>query len=173
MSGHRVTKVDRGVVPRWRKKDLRKAVYAEARAIDEARYEEWLTLFTEDLLYWMPLAWGQQEDDVHAALFAEDRLLLQVRVTRLSNPRAFSQFPPSHCQHILQRPRVIRQDEAAGIHETATPFLYLESQLDTQLVLGGVVHHQFVEVDGTLKIRRKRIELLNRDAALPSIQLFP
>ncbi|MCP5179952.1 MAG: nuclear transport factor 2 family protein [Pseudomonadales bacterium] len=157
----------------WRKKDLRRAVYAEARAIDDRRFDDWLMLFTEDLLYWMPLAFDQKEDDVHTALFFEDRLLMQVRVARLSSPRAFSQHPASHCQHVLQKPRVTRRDPEANVYETATPFVYLESQLDTQIVLGGVVHHQFVDDGGALKIRRKRIELINRDAALPSIQLFP
>ena len=54
-----------------------------------------------------------------------------------------------------------------------TPFTYVESRLDTQIVLAGVswLH---LAVDGTrLKIRLKKVELVNCDAALPSIQLFP
>ncbi len=32
------------------------AIYREARMLDEQRFEEWLDLFVEDVLYWMP-AW--------------------------------------------------------------------------------------------------------------------
>ena len=34
-------------------------LYREARLMDESRYKEWLDLFTEDALYWIP----SNEDD--------------------------------------------------------------------------------------------------------------
>ena len=121
----------------------------------------------------MPLKRGQREDDVHNALFYEDKLMLKVRIERLKDPAAFSQNPPSHCQHVLQRPQVDGFDADSGRFMTRTPFVYVESRLDDQFVLAGVAHHELVSVDGALQIRRKRIELLNREAALPSIQRFP
>ena len=153
--------------------DLRTLVYREAQLIDEGRLDAWYGLFTDDALYWMPLRRGQQEEDTYNALFFEDRLMLKVRIERLKDPQAFSQVPPSHCQHILQRPEIDGFNRDAGRFATRTPFLYVESQLDEQFVLAGVAHHQLVLVEGALRIRRKRIELLNREAALPSIQLFP
>jgi hypothetical protein len=54
-----------------------------------------------------------------------------------------------------------------------TPFIYVESQLDTQLVLAGIVTHRLAVRDGVLRIELKKVELVNCDAALPSIQLFP
>jgi len=54
-----------------------------------------------------------------------------------------------------------------------TPFMYLESQLDTQLMLAGVSRLHLARLDGRLRIRLKKVELVNCDAALPSIQLFP
>ena len=56
---------------------------------------------------------------------------------------------------------------------TRAPFSYFESQLDTQVVLAGVSWLHLVEVGGVLRIRLKKVELLNCDAALPSVQLFP
>ena len=147
-------------------------VYREARLIDEKRFDEWYALFTEDARYWMPLTRGQPEGEMHTSLFYEDRLLLKVRIERLRSPNAFSQQPPSFCQHILQQPAVEETDAAAGRFVVRTPFLYAESQLDRQLLLAGVVWHHLVSVDGDVRIRLKKIELLNCDAALPSIQLF-
>ena len=153
--------------------ELRALIYREAQLIDEGALDDWYDLFTEDALYWMPLKRGQREDDVHNALFFEDKLMLKVRIERLKDPRAFSQSPPSQCQHVLQRPAIEGFDVDAGRFCTRTPFVYVESQLDDQFVLAGVAHHELVISDDALRIRRKRIELLNRDAALPSIQLFP
>ena len=40
-------------------KTLTDFVYAEARMLDEQRFDDWLNLFAEDGYYWMPLAHGQ------------------------------------------------------------------------------------------------------------------
>jgi hypothetical protein len=53
-----------------------------------------------------------------------------------------------------------------------TPFLYIETQLDEQQMLAGVAYHHLVSHEGVLRIRLKKIELLNCEAALPSIQLL-
>ena len=42
--------------------DLADFVIREARMLDEQQYEEWLELFTEDGIYWMPLEFGQTEE---------------------------------------------------------------------------------------------------------------
>ena len=68
-------------------------VYAEARMLDELRFEDWLDLYTEDGHYWMPLAHGQTDAKLHASLMYEDKLLLRVRVERLAGQRTFSQQP--------------------------------------------------------------------------------
>ena len=147
-------------------------VYREARLIDEKRLEEWYGLFTENARYWMPLTRGQPDGETHTSLFYEDRLLLKVRIERLRSPNAFSQQPPSFCQHVLQQPAVEEADVAANRYVVRTPFMYAESQLDRQLILAAVSWHHLAWIDGALRIRLKKVELLNCDAALPSIQLF-
>jgi 3-phenylpropionate/cinnamic acid dioxygenase small subunit len=148
-------------------------VYDEARLVDEKRFDEWYDLFTDDGRYWMPLTRGQPDGDNHTSLFHEDKLLLRVRIERLKSPRSFSQYPPSYCQHVLQQPAIESADAAAGAWVLRTPFVYVESQLDTQLVLAGLSWLHVVLRDGGLRIRLKKVELVNCDAALPSIQLFP
>jgi 3-phenylpropionate/cinnamic acid dioxygenase small subunit len=147
-------------------------VYHEARLIDEKRFDEWYGLFTDDARYWMPLTRGQPNGETYTSLFDEDSLLLKVRIERLRTPNAFSQQQPSFCQHVLQHPAVEEAEAGANRYVVRTPFMYFETQLDTQLILAGVVHHHLTSVDGALRIRLKKIELVNCDAALPSIQLF-
>jgi 3-phenylpropionate/cinnamic acid dioxygenase small subunit len=153
--------------------ELRQFVYDEARLIDEKRFEEWYELFTEDARYWMPLTRGQPDGENHTSLLYEDKLLLKVRIERLRSPRSFSQHQPSWCQHVLQRPAIVESDPVANRHVLRTPFVYVESQLDTQIVLAGLVGHWLRREDGALRISLKKVELVNCDAALPSIQLFP
>jgi hypothetical protein len=72
----------------------------------------------------------------------------------------------------LQHPQVEVFDDRANNYVTRTPFMYVEAQLDNQLILAGVTYHHLAAIDGALRIRLKKIELVNCEAALPSIQLL-
>ena len=147
-------------------------VYHEARLLDEKRFDEWYALLADDMRYWMPLTRGQPECETFTSLFSEDKLLLKVRIERLKHPNAFSQQQPSFCQHVLQAPLVEVCDSAANHYVLRTPFMYVETRLDQQLVLAGVTYHHLMRVEGALRMRLKKIELVNCDAAFPSIQLL-
>ncbi len=147
-------------------------VVAEARLLDELRFDDWLQLFADDGTYWMPLAHGQTDPRLHASLMYEDKLLLQVRVERLRGARTFSQQPRSRCHHLLQTPSVESRDEAAGVFTTRTAFHYVETRLDEQTLYAGWATHTLVSQGGVLRIRLKRVDLVNCDAAFGNMQLF-
>jgi len=153
--------------------DIVAFVYHEARLVDEKRLGEWYELYTDDARYWIPLTRNQPDGYTHTSLMFEDKLLLRVRVERLRNPRSFSQQQPSYCQHVLQTPEIDSRGADGKSWVTRTPFFYMESQLDSQITLAGVSWLHLVEIEEQLRIRLKKVELLNCDAALPSIQLFP
>lgn len=152
--------------------ELADFVYAEARMLDEKRLDEWYELFTDDAAYWIPLAHGQQDPLNHGSLMYEDKLLLKLRIERLKNPRAYSQQPASRSHHLLQAPQVEQAGEQSGEYVVRTQFIYTEAQGDAQQMYAGTVFHTLVRDGGRLMIRLKRVNLLNCDAALPSIQLF-
>ena len=144
----------------------------EAQLLDAQRYDEWLALFADDGRYWVPLRGAAQEEGaLHNALADEDRLLLSLRIERLKNPRAHSQHPASRCQHVLQAPIQLKAEE--GDAELRTPFLYIESRGERQLMLAGSYTHRLTRVADDWRIRLKRVDLLDAGKALPAIQLFP
>jgi len=147
-------------------------VLREARLIDQGRYEEWLELFADDGVYWMPLAPGQSDARLHASLMHEDKLLLKIRVERLRGPRTFSQQPPSRCHHLLQVPTVESRDDAAGVFTTHCAFHYVETRRDEQQLIAGWATHTLVATPEGLRIRLKRVDLVNCDAAFGNLQLF-
>ena len=154
------------------REDVVDFVYHEARLLDERRFEEWLTLFAEDGHYWMPAEWGQTDPRLQSSLMYEDRFLLTVRVERLTGERTFSQKPLSRSQHVLQAPQVDRFDGDTGTAETYTPFQYTEIRMDEQTRFNGWARHTLVQENGELKIRLKRVDLLDFDAPHGNIQLF-
>ncbi len=147
-------------------------VLREARLLDEQRFEEWLDLFTEDGRYWMPVEWGQTDARLTTSLMYEDKLLLKIRVERLRGSRTYSQKPASRCHHLLQTPQVDERNEAEVLYVTWTPMHYVESRADKQTLYAAWATHHLTLVDGAIKIRLKRVDLVNCDAAFGSIQLF-
>lgn len=152
--------------------DLIGFVTHEARLLDEHRLEEWLDLFTDDGRYWMPLEWGQTDRVLHSSLMDDDKLVLRVRVERLKGNRTFSQKPKSRCHHVLQVPTIDKRDDTNGTYELYTPFHYVETRLDEQNIFAGWARHSLVTQDRRLRIKLKRVDLVNCDAAFGSIQLF-
>lgn len=156
--------------------DLTAFVYAEARLLDEGQLEAWLRLYADDAYYWMPLTPGQTDPLLHNSLMYEDTLLLRIRVERLAGQRTFSQQPRSRSHHLLQAPQVEHghpdADPAQGRYVVRTAFHYVEARQDTQTLYAGWTTHHLVQHEDGLRIRLKRVDLLNSDAALGSLQLF-
>jgi len=152
--------------------ELARFVYQEARLLDEKRFDEWYELFTEDAYYWVPLAPGQSDPLAHNSLAYEDKLLLKLRIERLKQPNAFSQKPGSRCLHVMQAPEVEKSDAARGEFLLRTPFLYTETRGDESQRYAATAWHTLVRSNGNLRIKLKRVDILNADSALPSIQLF-
>ena len=156
-----------------RDEDLIDFVYDEAAMLDEHRFDDWLELFTEDGFYWMPLAPDQRDARLHASLLYEDRLLLKVRIERLNGLRTFSQQPASRCHHLIQRPKVLERDDQQGRYVVHSAWHYVEWRMDVQTLFAGWSRHELVrDAEGRLRIRLKRVQLLNCDGVLGNIQLF-
>lgn len=152
--------------------DIIDFIYAEARMLDEGRYDEWLDLWLPDGIYWMPLDYKQTDPDLVTSLLHEDMFMLRLRVERLNGARTFSQKPKSRCHHVIQRPFVDAFDPDGQI-VTNTAMHYVETRLDDQFLLALTVTHDLRLVDGAIRIARKRVDLLNSDAAFGNIQLLP
>ena len=58
----------------------------EARLLDEARFDDWLALFTPEGWYWVPSEPDQNNPHDTVSLIYDDRRLLETRVRRLASP---------------------------------------------------------------------------------------
>ena len=74
---------------------------------------------------------------------------------------------------MIQRPYVDKIDNDAGAFLVTTQMHYVETRLDDQFLLALTAQHELVLKDDALKIARKRVDILNCDAAFGNIQLLP
>ena len=145
-------------------------VIREARLLDEKRFDEWYELFAEDGHYWVPASPGQPDPLNHNSLAYDDKLLLKLRIERLKQPTAYSQKPASRCHHLLQASEIEKSKKDEFL--IRTNFIYTETRGDDSQRYAATAWHSLVSTNQELKIRLKRVDILNCDAALPSIQLF-
>lgn len=155
------------------KADIFDFLYDEVRMLDEGRYSDWIELWEPDGVYWMPLDYNQADEKLVTSLLHEDLFMLKLRVERLNGARTFSQKPKSRCHHVIQRPSVDHFDPGSGTFKTVTAMHYVETRLDEQFLLAVTAEHDLVLRDGKLRIKRKKVVLLNSDAAFRNIQLLP
>ena len=86
-------------------------LYEEAALLDAWRLDEWLALLTDDATYRVPSNDAPQADPA-AALFtiADDMQRLRGRVTRLKDPHAHAEFPPSRTRRSLSNVRILKRE---------------------------------------------------------------
>jgi len=70
---------------------------------------------------------------------------------------------------VLQAPDV---EKADGGFMVRTPFMYTETRGDESQRYAATAWHTLVWSQDRLRIKLKRVDILNCDAMLPSIQLF-
>lgn len=95
--------------------DVHQFLVEEAALLDEQRYDEWLSLMTDDLVYRMPVRVttpGRVTDAVRADMehFRDDRYSLGKRVERLATEYAWTEDPPSRVRHYVTNVRTFRAD---------------------------------------------------------------
>jgi 3-phenylpropionate/cinnamic acid dioxygenase small subunit len=141
-------------------------LYDEAAAIDERRFDDWLALYTEDAVYWVPQ--GEEDDPVHHVSIAyDDHRRLHERVLRLTSGFAYSQDPPSRTCHVVGNVRVTGESDGAIL--VASNQIVTEVRRNVQNIYSGRFEHELVAAGGGYRIRRKTIRLMNSDVPLGNV----
>ena len=141
-------------------------LYHETALLDERRFAEWLELFTDDALYWIPQ--GDEVDPIrHVSIVYDDRRRLHERVLRLDSGFAYSQDPPSKTCHVVGN--VQATDGADGDVAVSSTLVVAEVRRNVQNVYAGRVAHTLVPDGGGFRIRRKVIRLVNSDIPLGNV----
>jgi 3-phenylpropionate/cinnamic acid dioxygenase small subunit len=139
----------------------------EARLLDEAKFDDWLALFTADAWYWVPSEPNQANPHDTVSLIYDDRRLLETRVRRLASPRMYSQEPRSRTSRTVTNVTV---EAAEGRAATVrSKFLMIEYRREQQRLFAGTAWHRLVQLDGAIRIAWKRVDLVNCDAPLDGI----
>jgi 3-phenylpropionate/cinnamic acid dioxygenase small subunit len=153
-------------------------VYAEALCLDEQRWQDWLALYADDAVYWIP-SWKDDhvttEDPATEVsfMYAAGRGRLEERVKRASGTKSIASMPlprTLHCiSNVIVTPAVDAPEAGAATGESASRWR-VQSNCVTQIydlrrdglkAMACRYEHLLAEVDGALRIARKKIVLIN------------
>jgi 3-phenylpropionate/cinnamic acid dioxygenase small subunit len=138
----------------------------EAWLLDERKFKEWLDLFTDDVLYFMPRRKNVPRRELRReltplgdlAILEEDKRYLEMRVARLDTGMAWAEDPPSRTRHLVGNLEAAPLDN--GEVEARTAFLVYRSHLETDSqLLSGYREDVLRKVDGKWKVSRRTIVL--------------
>ena len=161
-------------------REVEQFLYHEARLLDDRRYHDWLTLFTEDVNYWMPTRSNRNANDIQnelsganeVAYFNDDLAMLRARVERFDSGMAWAEDPPSRTQHLITN---VQAEEAStpGEYEVTSLFLLYRGRLEHEIdTFVGTRYDTLRRVDGELKIARRKIVLAQNVIMSKNMSMF-
>ena len=149
-------------------------LYREARLADEARYAEWLALWTEDGVYWVPATTDPAaRPDQHLSHIYDNRARIETRVKLLQTGHRYSQEPPSHMRRLVSNVEVSEADDGELVAESNFVLAELSVQAGHEMHWwAGRATHRLRRVDGELRMSGKKVVLVNAAEPLPNLSFL-
>lgn len=144
----------------------------EAALLDRGAWEAWIALFTPDGWYWVPASPQQSDPFDHVSLFFENRPLMQMRAERLQHPRAHGVATPIRTSRVIGNVQLFSGGEGSADILARSRFHMTEVQDGRQRVFAGTCIHRLAVTDEGLRIRVKRVDLVNADSPHEAMQVF-
>ncbi len=145
--------------------EIEQFLYRQAELLDAKRWQDYIDLFSDDGVYWMPASPQDTTWDGVPAIFAEDRNLMTVRMKRVLHPDAWSQRPLWGTNHVVGNVILQPADGAPDEVVVRSRFHMMELRRDdVRHFAGAYTHHLKRTADG-LRIKLQRVDMTNAQAA--------
>lgn len=142
-------------------------LYREAQLLDERRWDEWVELYTQDAVFWVP-AWKSEDEPTSSPdtelslIYYEGRSNLADRVWRARSSLSVASTPLHRTAHSITN--VVLESAPApdqAIVKSSWATHTFNPRRKTQHVFFGRCEHTLRLEGGTWRIARKKVLLLN------------
>src|SRR5262249_52771318 len=141
--------------------------YVEENALlDDKKFEEWLTLFTDDTHYFMPIRRTRSKRELdkeftqpgQMAFFDDNKDLLAARVKKLLSGSAWAEDPPSRTRHFVSN--VMIDNDRGEELDVRSNFILYRTRLKSEELTWIGSRHDTLRRDGdSFKIAKRWIYL--------------
>jgi 3-phenylpropionate/cinnamic acid dioxygenase small subunit len=150
--------------------DLQRAVeqflYREARVIDANDYKTWMTMWSDECMYWVPSNDDDSDPQKKVALIYDDRKQIEDRVWRLSGMHAHAQRPKSRLSRVISNIEVEQKGDEIVANSV---FMLCEIRKnETRFWAGRNLHVLEQTADGFV-MKLKKVLLTNNDTVVSNL----
>jgi 3-phenylpropionate/cinnamic acid dioxygenase small subunit len=139
-------------------------LYRQAEALDEKRWGEFIGMFADDGMYWMPPAPHYTTWEGMPSIFIEDRDLMTVRMKRVQHPHAWSQHPDWGTNHVVSNVILEKVDPKSGEVHVRSRFHMVELRRDELRHFAGTYRHRLKRTTDGFRIKLQRVDMVNSQA---------
>ncbi len=149
-------------------RQIEQFIYREARLADENAYDEWLAMWADDALYWVPANIDDPDPSKHISTIYDNRKHLEQRIKRLKSGMAHAQAPVSRMRRVISNVEIAEHPD--GIVEAQSNFILGELRRGHQDVfIGRAIHRLRPDGAGGYRIAEKKVLLLNNDGFIDNL----
>ena len=144
--------------------EVTRLVYREAMLLDRRRWDDWINMFTEDAVYWVP-AWKSEEETTNDPdnqlnlIYLRNRGGLEDRVFRIETRDSYASVPLDRTVHVVSN-ILIEAETAHEIEVTANCLVHTYGKKGS-MTRGGRYDYSLRRVGVALKIARKKIVFID------------
>ncbi len=147
-------------------------LFTEAKLLDEKKYDTWLTLFTADAYYWLPLDPEQCDPTKEPSIIYEDFDMLKVRIHWLEHPNNHAQAMQSRTVHNISNVLVENIEEDSQSIVVSCALQVAEYHNEKETTYNGRCNYVLQIHPTGLKIKSKRVDLINSKGPLKPIPVL-
>ena len=146
------------------RQDVTDLIYRESTLLDRRQWDEWIALYTEDAVYWVP-SWANEEettDDPELQLnliYLRNRGGLEDRVFRIESRDSYASVPLDRTVHVVSNV-LLQTDNSAEIEATANCVIHTYGKKGG-LTRASLYDFRFRRTDEGLRIVRKKITFID------------
>jgi 3-phenylpropionate/cinnamic acid dioxygenase small subunit len=139
-------------------------LYREGAFLDEQRWDDWLALFTPDCEYWLP-SWKSEHEISSdprtevSMIYHDHRARLEDRILRIRTGMSAASTPLPRTWHTVSNIRVGAMED--GLLPVCAQWQANTYWFEETTSLYGRYEYRLARVDGGLRIKRKKIVLVN------------
>jgi 3-phenylpropionate/cinnamic acid dioxygenase small subunit len=145
-------------------------IYKEARLQDEHQFEQWEALWTDDAIYWVPANADDSDPEIQMSIIYDNRSRIGVRVKQLLTGKRHSQQPQSRLRRVVSNVEIVGREDQDLIVQTNA--IVYESQTRGQVIWASRNEYRLRLVDEQWRMSRKKVCLVNNDAALYTLSFL-
>ena len=142
-------------------------IYREARLMDEHAYDEWLSLWTDDALYWVPSNRDDIDPTREVSIIYDNRARLEDRITRLRGSAIYAQEPRSRMRRVVSNVEI--EEGENGEVTVYSNFSLTELRRGKQDTFAGRTIYKLRPEGDSFKIAYKKVLLVNNDEVIDNL----